>query len=103
MYRLDDATDYGPDPGSREAAKARGVTAPTSLVEERASPEHDGQPVIRVTPTPPPERLGAEMPWDESSRPTYPAPADAAYTEAQQAYPQHLVDIHDALRSELVI
>ena len=33
--------------------------------------------------------------------PAYPAPADATYTEAQQAYPQHLVDIHDALRAEL--
>jgi hypothetical protein len=41
------------------------------------------------------------MPWDESTRPVYPAPADAAYTEGQQAYPQHLVDVHDALRSEL--
>ena len=41
------------------------------------------------------------MPWDESTRPRYPTPAGASYTEAQQAYPQHLVDIHDALRAEL--
>ena len=42
-----------------------------------------------------------ELPWDETTRPRYPAPADASYTEAQQAYPQHLIDIHDALRAEL--
>ena len=49
----------------------------------------------------PPSRFGDELPWDETTRPRYPAPADAAYTEAQQAYPQHLIDIHDALRAEL--
>ena len=57
------------------------------------------QPTV-VEPTPPPTPTGS-LPWDESTRPTYPAPADASYTAAQQAYPQHLVDIHDALRSEL--
>jgi hemerythrin-like domain-containing protein len=46
-------------------------------------------------------RLTDQLPWDESTRPVYPAPADAAYTELQQAYPQHLIDVHDALRAEL--
>ncbi|WP_445256250.1 LLM class flavin-dependent oxidoreductase [Nocardioides aurantiacus] len=41
------------------------------------------------------------MVWDESTRPTYPVPAGAAYTAAQEAHPQHLVDVHDALRAEL--
>jgi hemerythrin-like domain-containing protein len=53
-----------------------------------------------VVPTPPPTLLGA-VPWDESTRPTYPVPAGATYAEHQQAYPQHLVDVHDALRAEL--
>jgi hemerythrin-like domain-containing protein len=67
-----------------------------------APPEQPPAPTITVTPTPPPqERFSTELPWDESTRPTYPTPADASYTESQQAYPQHLVDIHDALRAEL--
>lgn len=42
-----------------------------------------------------------ELPWDESTRPRYPAPVEASYTEQQRAYPQHLVDVHDSLRAEL--
>ncbi len=54
-----------------------------------------------VTPTPDDGRRLVGVPWDESTRPAYPVPEDATYTEAQQAYPQHLIDIHDALRAEL--
>jgi hemerythrin-like domain-containing protein len=54
-----------------------------------------------VVPTPPPAPLTDAVPWDETTRPVYPVPTGAAYTEAQQAYPQHLIDVHDALRSEL--
>src|SRR3954452_7557150 len=65
-------------------------------------PAHEESAPGVVTPTPPPSRLlGSDLPWDESTRPRYRAPADASYTEAQQAYPQHLIDIHDALRAEL--
>ncbi len=75
------------------------------LVEQRAkradSRDHPASTNLHVTPTPAPTPVGTQLPWDESTRPTYPAPADASYTAAQQAYPQHLVDIHDALRSEL--
>ena len=46
-------------------------------------------------------RLSSELPWREDDRPVSPGPAEAAYTVAQQAVPQHLVDIHDHLRSEL--
>jgi hemerythrin-like domain-containing protein len=60
----------------------------------------DDEVAVRVTPTPAPPLLD-RVPWDESTRPSYPAPADASYTEAQQAYPQHLIDVHDALRAEL--
>ncbi|MCW2847354.1 MAG: class flavin-dependent oxidoreductase [Marmoricola sp.] len=78
----------------------------TTVVEERAPtsvskslhPTSSGEHSVRVTP--PPALLG-EVPWDESTRPTYPVPAGATYTAHQQAYPQHLVDVHDALRSEL--
>ncbi|HET7303684.1 MAG TPA: LLM class flavin-dependent oxidoreductase [Segeticoccus sp.] len=47
------------------------------------------------------ERLSAAMPWDERSRPTIGEPAGTAHTAEQQAAPQHLIDIHDALRAEL--
>ncbi len=88
----------GPRPGRRGTPPARSAARrprrPPTRVEE---PE-----AITVTPTPPPaSRFGTELPWDETTRPRYPAPADASYTEAQQAYPQHLIDIHDALRAEL--
>ncbi|MEO7235680.1 MAG: LLM class flavin-dependent oxidoreductase [Lapillicoccus sp.] len=50
--------------------------------------------------TPPLEPAGDDV-WDESTRPRFPAPATYAYTAAQQAAPQHLVDVHDGLRAEL--
>ena len=57
---------------------------------------------LAVHPTPDTgERLSIELPWDESVRPTHIAPEGALYTPAQQALPQHLVDIHDGLRAEL--
>ena len=47
-------------------------------------------------------RLSATRVWDEATRPTGPAPdPDRAYTPAQQAQGQHLVDVHDHLRAEL--
>ncbi|TCC00218.1 LLM class flavin-dependent oxidoreductase [Micromonospora zingiberis] len=40
--------------------------------------------------------------WDESARPTGPAPdPDRSYTAHEQAGAQHLIDVHDALRAEL--
>ena len=39
--------------------------------------------------------------WDESTRPSLGEPADAAYPPEQAAAAQHLVDVHDHLRSEL--
>ncbi len=47
-------------------------------------------------------RLSAEPVWDESTRPSGPAPdPDRTYTPAELAQAQHLVDIHDHLRREL--
>jgi hypothetical protein len=65
------------------------------------SREQTGSLTPTLTPTPHPERITDELPWDESTRPTYPVPAGATYSEAEQAWSQHLVDIHDALRAEL--
>ena len=58
----------------------------------------------RNQPSPPPTpddgtRLSATLPWDETARPTYAAPDDSSYPQA--VVPQHLLDIHDHLRTEL--
>jgi iron-sulfur cluster repair protein YtfE (RIC family) len=56
-----------------------------------------------VVPTPDPGvRLAPEPSWDESERPTGPAPDPRqTYGPRALASGQHLVDIHDHLRSEL--
>ena len=40
--------------------------------------------------------------WDEKTRPTLAEPAGTTYPPVQEAVVQHLVDIHDHLRSELM-
>src|SRR4051812_31791316 len=83
-----------------QVEEERGLRASGAAPTRR--PQSEEPDAITVTPTPPPRsRFGTELPWNESTRPRYPAPADASYSEAQQAYPQHLIDIHDALRAEL--
>ncbi|MFY1696576.1 LLM class flavin-dependent oxidoreductase [Solwaraspora sp. WMMA2101] len=56
-----------------------------------------------ITPTPDDGvRLSDERLWDESTRPTAPAPDPTLrYSPAQRAAGQHLIDVHDHLRSEL--
>lgn len=59
---------------------------------------------LDVYPTPEPAVRHTEaLPWDESSRPTASAPDgdQRRYTETGRAVARHLVDVHDALRSEL--
>jgi len=58
---------------------------------------------LAVEPTPDDgTRLSEERVWDESTRPTAPAPGgDRRYTPDQQAAGRHLVDVHDGLRGEL--
>ena len=47
-------------------------------------------------------RLSDEQPWDETTRPTGPAPDPSRrYTPDQLAAGRHLIDVHDALRREL--
>lgn len=53
------------------------------------------------TPAHSPRRSEVQM-WDESTRPAGPVPdPDRLYTAHEQASSQHLIDIHDALRTEL--
>ncbi|KQT91981.1 5,10-methylene tetrahydromethanopterin reductase [Marmoricola sp. Leaf446] len=84
---------------TEERALRAGGTASAPSVDERGSSTGE---TVQVVPTPPPTtRHAGRLPWDEGTRPTYPVPAGAAYSSAQQAHPQHLVDVHDALRAEL--
>ncbi len=85
------------------ADAARGLTASR---QETAAVEAGS--LVVPTPTPTPTETGTGTPtdtgeqgWDESTRPRFPAPESFSYTAAQQAAPQHLVDVHDGLRAEL--
>lgn len=58
---------------------------------------------LGVTPTPDDGvRRSAVAPWDESERPTGPAPdPQRTYTARERSNGQHLIDVHDHLRAEL--
>lgn len=85
--RRDGGTAPAPPAGPAEVTT--GVTAAT----ERRPLE------VRATPVGP--RVGAAMPWREDDRPVAAGSTNAVYTPAEQAVPQHLVDVHDHLRREL--
>ncbi|MGN6300964.1 MAG: LLM class flavin-dependent oxidoreductase [Angustibacter sp.] len=107
----DDIRRFGAEvaPGVRELVAAeRSDPAPHHDEPEPARervevPPRPAAPNLGVVPTPDDgTRLSAERPWDESARPTGPAPdAGRTYSAQEQAAGQHLVDVHDALRSEL--
>lgn len=77
-------------------------------LRDDAAPPEAATPAATVTAfatTPTPDdgtRLSSEQPWDESTRPTGPAPdPERRFTPDQQAAGRHLVDVHDGLRGEL--
>ncbi|NUR17869.1 MAG: LLM class flavin-dependent oxidoreductase [Dermatophilaceae bacterium] len=73
--------------------------AATSVPSRVPAATSRGPLTVRATADSP--RLGAAMPWREDDRPVAPRPTNAVYTPAEQAVPQHLVDVHDHLRGEL--
>jgi len=83
--------------GGPDAAKP--VAAPAPALTNRAS----GATPFAVTPTPDDgRRHSSERAWDESTRPSGPAPdPDRLYTPDQQEAGQHLIDVHDGLRAEV--
>jgi hemerythrin-like domain-containing protein len=101
-------------PAVREAvadARQRAASA-TSADAHPAGPETDGAPASLVTAPPTPlgivptpdagVRLSRVMRWDERTRPTAPPPDPATtYDDRGRAAGQHLIDVHDHLRSEL--
>jgi alkanesulfonate monooxygenase SsuD/methylene tetrahydromethanopterin reductase-like flavin-dependent oxidoreductase (luciferase family)/hemerythrin-like domain-containing protein len=84
---------------ARLTPSAAAVPAAASRV---ASPAPGATSGLGVTPTADDgTRLSAERLWDESERPTAPAREGDTYTDEQRERGQHLIDVHDHLRSEL--
>jgi hemerythrin-like domain-containing protein len=82
-----------------EAARSRGQhrPEPEPVVEVRSG----GGAAVRPTPDDG-VRLSDRAPWDDATRPTYASPTPPlAWTAHERATGQHLVDVHDHLRSEL--
>lgn len=100
------------DPGDirRFAEVAAGVRDEVAAARSSGGPSDQGrtQPPaetagLGVVPTPDDgSRLSLERLWDESTRPTGPAPdPERTYSAAERSGGQHLIDVHDHLRSEL--
>lgn len=86
--------------GSSEPSASPGAR-PGSLPQPPPEARSDGSPLaVRATPDDG-VRLSKALPWREDERPVTTKPDDTAYSPAQQAVPQHLVDVHDHLRGEL--
>ncbi|MCU1537616.1 MAG: class flavin-dependent oxidoreductase [Humibacillus sp.] len=78
------------------------VTVPAATPTVEPASGTRGLAPLQMRPTPDDgTRLTGPLPWREQDRPVSAKPDRAAYTPAQQAVPQHLVDVHDHLRTEL--
>ena len=86
---------------NRSASDPTGPLAESFAGRAPAGSGLDASPLTVQPTTDDGRRLVEEQPWDESSRPTAAKPLDATYTTAQQAVPQHLIEVHDGLRGEL--
>ena len=97
-------------------AEPAGSTVGDATVDERVEERGGSQPAESVTvrstrtrpenaPHPTPDdgvRRSDRRPWDDATRPTYDSPAGPlAWTAHERAAGQHLIDVHDHLRTEL--
>ncbi|RIV41568.1 LLM class flavin-dependent oxidoreductase [Micromonospora radicis] len=94
-----------PEDQPRNSATATRPGQPSTGRPEQpaARPARVAAGPFAVVPTPDDgvRRSGVRV-WDESARPTGPAPEpDRTYTAHEQAGAQHLVQVHDGLRAEL--
>ncbi|MCO1596938.1 LLM class flavin-dependent oxidoreductase [Micromonospora sp. RHAY321] len=92
----------------RDGGTAQDRTPVTESAPVVAAPAPAARPSVTggafaVVPTPDDgRRRSNRQVWDESTRPTGPAPDPTrTYTPHEQATGQHLVQVHDALRAEL--
>ncbi|RCK67944.1 LLM class flavin-dependent oxidoreductase [Desertihabitans brevis] len=90
----------GTSADERDQAEAGTRVQRAEPVEARAAADGTGPLTVRPTPDDG-TRLSGGPDWDEASRPRYGGPRATRYTPAQQAQPQHLIDVHDHLRAEL--
>ncbi|MEU8203237.1 LLM class flavin-dependent oxidoreductase [Streptosporangium sp. NPDC049046] len=113
VRELVDAERAG-SPAATGAGRSTGVSAAIARSVSPDVPAHPAPaavaapgggvpPALGVTPTPDDgTRLSDVQVWDETTRPTGPAPDPArTYTPGEQAAGRHLVDVHDHLRQEL--
>jgi hypothetical protein len=89
------------------ARSGGGAAVPAGRTEEAAPPSGEGQSEyerLGVTPTPDEgTRVGAKAPWDESTRPhRSESGPEVTYDKRGRLVGQHLIDVHDMLRAELV-
>jgi len=89
------AEDLAPTVREHVAAARAGSPSPARL-----EPEAEVA-ALGVAPAPEPPRVGAPMPWDESTRPHHEPPPGATYTDHGRQVGRHLIDVHDMLRREL--
>jgi hypothetical protein len=89
-------------PATRElVADARGRPGQQASPVAPVVIEDPAPLAARATPDPD-RRLSDEQVWDETTRPAGPGPDPSrTYDRHQQAAGRHLIDVHDALRSEL--
>ncbi len=85
------------------AARAGAPATPAPAPSPKTAPTRPGAHELGVTPTRDDGvRLSATAPWDEASRPEAPAPAaDTTYTRRGRLVAEHLIEVHDMLRTEL--
>ncbi|MFK5584273.1 MULTISPECIES: LLM class flavin-dependent oxidoreductase [unclassified Serinicoccus] len=102
LRELVDAERSGASAG--DIPQGAGSAVPTGPIPARPATDVVDTAPAGITPTPDDgTRLTGELAWDEAARPTGPAPqgGPTAYPAQQLAAPQHLIDIHDHLRTEL--
>ncbi|KAB7745612.1 LLM class flavin-dependent oxidoreductase [Nostocoides sp. F2B08] len=83
-----------------EPHSATGDPAASVSLEERVTATVEAGLTVRPTPDDG-TRLTDAVPWDEGRRPAHTQISGRTYGETDNAAPQHLVDIHNGLRSEL--
>jgi alkanesulfonate monooxygenase SsuD/methylene tetrahydromethanopterin reductase-like flavin-dependent oxidoreductase (luciferase family)/hemerythrin-like domain-containing protein len=97
------ATEIAPAVRERVAAERSGAPAGVAQTAKPVTAEGSEYDRLGVRPTPDTgTRLSARAPWDESTRPHRPESGpDVTYSRVGRLIGQHLVDVHDTLRTEL--
>lgn len=101
--RPDSAPATAPGGTTRTAPGGTTNTAPGGVGRAAGRRAGVGATPFAVVPTPDDGVRRSEVRvWDESTRPSGPAPdPERTYTAHEQAGAQHLIDVHDGLRAEL--